>query len=338
MRILIFSHLFFPDVGGIESLTEMFAYEFSKQQNKVVVVTWSLSIVEDSFPFKVVRNPSVFTLFKLIMETDVILENNPCLRLSWINIFLRKPIVVALHTWLKNAQGETGRNEIIKLSWLKRATHVISCSNALRQKVYEKSIVIHNAYNNQLFRVIPSIIKTKDFIFVGRLVSDKGVDLALKAFSEFVKEYPDSHFTIVGQGDEYEKLETLVNDLSINNNVTFKGTLKGESLVKCLNQHRYLLVPSIWEEPFGIVVLEGMACGCVPIVSDGGGLPEAVGDSGLLFKRGDMNDLFKCMKSIKGSSQTEFDLRHKATNHLKRHYVEGVALNYLGILKEALKK
>lgn len=338
MNILLISHRFFPDIGGIESVSEMLAHEFTRQKNEVILVTWSLTTIQDRFPFKVVRNPSIFTLFKLIKQADVILENNPCLRLSWVNIFLRKPMVVALHTWLKNSKGKIGLNEIIKWGWLRNANYVISCSNALSLKVFKKSIVIHNSYDNNLFRIITEIKKTKDFVFVGRLVSDKGIDLALKAFGLFIKEFPQSHFTIIGQGEEYGELNKLVEVLGIVDNVTFRGTLRGENLVETLNQHRYLLVPSVWEEPFGIVTLEGMACGCVPIVSDGGGLPEAVGDAGLLFKRGDINDLFKCMKLIKTSSQTEFELRDKSVNHLKMHCIEDVALNYLDVIKKALNE
>ena len=51
-------------------------------------------------------------------------------------------------------------------------------------------------------------------------------------------------------------------------------------MVEELNRHEIMVVPSRWNELFGVVALEGMACGCAMLVSDGGGLPDAVGYAG----------------------------------------------------------
>lgn len=335
-KILILSHRFFPDIGGIESVSEMLAYEFTRAGYDVFVVTKSIALQSDDFPFKVIRNPDLIKIVTLFKNTDVILENNPCLRMSWSNFFLRRPIVVSLQTWLQRVDGRIGLEQKVKFWWLKRAKYVVACSNAIKDRNFKRSIVIHNSYDNTLFRILPEITKTKDFVFVGRLVSDKGIDISIRAFKLFLKEHPNSHFTIIGTGELSTELNRLVESIGLSGNVTFVGSLKGESLVECLNEHRYLLVPSVWEEPFGIVTLEGMACGCVPIVSDGGGLPEAIGNAGLLFKRGDVNDLFRCMKLIKEFPKIELDLKYNAIIHLKKHYIKNVALKYLEILEKAL--
>src|SRR5690606_40338743 len=91
--------------------------------------------------------------------------------------------------------------------------------------------------------------------------------------------------TIIGDGPEAPVLKALAVKYGLEHKVDFKGSLQGKELVDCLNQHKLILVPSRWEEPFGNVALEGMACGCIPVVSDGGGLAEAVGHAGLTFQR-----------------------------------------------------
>src|SRR5262249_18638080 len=63
-------------------------------------------------------------------------------------------------------------------------------------------------------------------------------------------------------------------------------------------KQRFLVVPSLWEEPFGIVALEGLACGCVPIVSRRGGLVEAIGPHGYSFENGDTGGLAQVLAHV----------------------------------------
>ena len=96
-------------------------------------------------------------------------------------------------------------------------------------------------------------------------------------------------------------------------------------------------MPSAWEEPYGNVVLEAMACGCVPIASNGGGLPEAVGEAGLLFKRNDLNDMVNVLKDALGNPEKIELLRNKAQEHLEQHTLELAAERYFKIIQRAAK-
>ena len=107
--------------------------------------------------------------------------------------------------------------------------------------------------------------------------------MLIKAFSNL--ENRNWSLTIIGDGPHRDYLENLALSYNIIPHVNFKGFLKGDVLVEELNRHEIMVVPSRWNEPFGVVALEGMACGCAMLVSDGGGLPDAVGSAGLQFKR-----------------------------------------------------
>ena len=115
----------------------------------------------------------------------------------------------------------------------------------------------------------------------------------------------------------------------------FTGNLFGDELVEELNKHKVLVIPSLWEEPFGNVALEGMACGCLVLASNGGGLPDAVGKAGITFERGCIEDLIKKLNMIYLDRDIEFNIRSHIKEHLKNHEEEVVCNKYLIELEKA---
>lgn len=341
LKILFISHRFFPEIGGIETNAEILASGFCNLGADVHLVTWTKCDIDKQFPFTVIRNPNIKKLMNEHRWADVILENNPSLRLSWPNLFIKKPLVIALNTWVTRLNGEKGFRDKLKNIWFSRAKKMIAVSDAVRRKEWPDAVVIENPYKDDLFCINPAIAKQIPFVFLGRLVSDKGADQAIKAVSVLAKEnlIKDNcaQLTIIGEGPERKKLVALVEKLNLNHVVNFAGALRDQQLADCLNMHQYLLVPSSWEEPYGNVVLEGMACGCIPVVSNGGGLPEAVGTAGFIFKRNDVKEMIDILKKILlDQVDTKAKARQRA-GHLKDHSMEKVSNFYLDILKAAVK-
>jgi glycosyltransferase involved in cell wall biosynthesis len=341
MKILLISYKFFPDIGGIEVNSELLADYFNKFGAEICVVTTSTTDVlnDKDFPYKVVRNPGKLQLIKLHFWADVIFENNPSLNLSWPRAFISRPHCIALRTWISRIDDTIALQDKIKKLWLKKADAVIAVSKKVKELTYSKAIVIGNPYRNHLFRNL-NIEREKDFVFLGRLVSDKGVDMAIDLLHNL---HGDPIFTakkftltIVGDGPEREALMQKCNEYKLNNYVTFTGILRGDDLVKCLNHHRYLLAPSRWREPFGNIALEGMACGCLPIVSNGGGLPDAVGNAGVVFERNSMESLTGEVKNVLLNPDYESLLRSNSGTHLNSHKPEFVAQQYFEIIKSIL--
>ncbi len=108
-------------------------------------------------------------------------------------------------------------------------------------------------------------------------------------------------------------------------------------LVPLLNRHQLLAIPSRWEEPFGVVALEAMACGCMPVAADAGGLPEAVGDAGMLFANGNAAALADSIGTLLNDPALIEALRGRAAAHLARHRPGVVAEQYLAVFEEALQ-
>ncbi len=333
MKILFLTHRFYPDIGGIEMHSEIMAEAFCRSGHSLRVVTWTKAEGDKTFPFPVMRNPSASALLQLHRWADVVFENNPSLRLSWPTYLVRRPRVVVLHTWISRANGKQNLRDAYKLFQLRYARHVVAVSEAVRRRCWVRATVIGNPFRTEVFGADAMAQRHRDFVFLGRLVSDKGADLAIRALQQSGHQ---AHLTIVGQGPEESALRQLTADLGITDRVTFAGALRDLALARCLNSHRFMLIPSVWEEPFGIVALEGLACGCVPIASDGGGLPDAIGKAGLLFERGNLEALATAMRRLLSDAALETSLRAAAAEHLRKFHPETIAAQYLQTMASAL--
>ena len=174
-------------------------------------------------------------------------------------------------------------------------------------------------------------------VFLGRLVSDKGVDLLISAIS-FLKEknlFPT--LSIIGIGEDEQKLKKLTIDLDLEGQITFLGLKKGEELVNILNQHEIMVIPSIWSEPFGIVALEGIACGCVIVGSENGGLKEAIGSCGVTFPNGDIRALTEILFNLITDKINLSKYTSNAQEHLLMHERKYISQKYIDIFEKHLK-
>ena len=119
--------------------------------------------------------------------------------------------------------------------------------------------------------------------------------------------------------------------------VEFAGSRHGEQLAELLRQHEILVVPSLWKEPFGIVALEGIACGCVVIGSAGGGLAETIGPCGVTFPNGNAQALGDAIARLLDDPAERDRLRQNAPSHLARFAPRQVAARYLEIMTKVLR-
>ena len=287
MRILIGSHAFSPMVGGIESCTLTLAREFAAAGHEVRIVTHSLSTdPADDHGFVVLRRPRGSELLKALRWCEVFFQNNISLQTCWALLLVRRPWFVTTQTWLGGSQQRPGWAGHLK-RFVLRAARNLYISEAIARHVGHEGEIVGNPYDADTFRVDPAAERDRDVVFVGRFVSDKGVDLLIAALGILDERGLALSATLIGSGPEEGQLRQRGGVSSLVERIEFAGRLQGSALVRKLNQHRVIAVPSRWNEPFGIVALEGMGCGCLPVVSSGGGLPEASGGHGRVFPNGD---------------------------------------------------
>jgi glycosyltransferase involved in cell wall biosynthesis len=336
MKILFLSHVFSPAIGGIEVSSEFLANSFFEAGHEVRLMTMTTG-ESQQLPYTVIRNPSVAEMLKQHAWADIVYENNPCLRLGWPKLFFGKPSIITLHTWVSRVNGTIAFVDQVKRRWLARATKVIAVSKALQERCWPAAIIIGNSYNDKLFGH-RKVDRQPDFVFLGRLVSDKGVELAIRAFGEMAFYHPvpgadQLTLTVIGVGPDKSHLEQLAATFPDPSRVKFLGPLRGEALVTELNRHSFLFIPSVWEEPFGIVALEGIACGLIPIASDGGGLPDAVGQAGVIFKRGQVESLVELTTKLLDSPEQQQQFRRAAPTHLVHFSAAAITRKFLRVLE-----
>ncbi len=322
MKLLLSSHAFHPSIGGIETASRLLAEEFVAAGHSVRVVTQTADSGERAFSFPLLRRPSPRALFAAVRWCDVFFHNNISLQTAWPLLVLRRPWVVTHQTWIPRA-GLVGK---MKRFALRRACSV-AISRAVARDCGGPCAIIPNPYQDDLFRLLPDVARDRELIFVGRLVSDKGADILLRALSLLAQNGRRARLTIAGSGPEDSRLRELARELGVTEQVTFSGALAGEPLVRALNAHRILVVPSRWAEPFGIVALEGIACGCFVIGSEEGGLPEAIGPCGATFPNGDAAALAAQIERA-----VSVPPLHDARPHLARHRRGVVAAKYLALM------
>ncbi|WP_455139990.1 glycosyltransferase family 4 protein [Thermophilibacter sp.] len=165
-----------------------------------------------------------------------------------------------------------------------------------------ESVVIPNAIDFEEASVLDCIQahkhrdrETFNFAFLGTLSEKKGIKWLLRSFQDLSDQ--KVRLFIAGKGE----LEDLVRKAaSTDERISFKGFLAEEGISELLRMCDALIVPSIWDEPFGRVVLDGFKNGVPVLASRSGGLPEIVSDgvNGFLVSPNSKNDLISAMNRI----------------------------------------
>lgn len=129
-----------------------------------------------------------------------------------------------------------------------------------------------------------------ELIFVGRLISLKACDLALRGAAQLLRAGA-AHFTVVGDGPQRESLKQLTQSLGIEGAVSFSGWLPHKETLRALQYADVLVFPSL-REIGGGVVFEALTVGAIPVVADFGGPGDVVnpnvGYKIPMFNAGDM--------------------------------------------------
>jgi glycogen(starch) synthase len=129
-------------------------------------------------------------------------------------------------------------------------------------------------------------------LLIGRLVYEKGFQLALEAMPRLIEAIPGTRFLVAGSGTHEPELRRQAERLGLMDHGTFLGWIGDDVLHSLYRIADVCVVPSIYE-PFGLVALESMASGCPCIVADTGGLREVVPheEVGLRFRARDPESL-----------------------------------------------
>lgn len=233
-------------------------------------------------------------------DRDSVIFSNSCHPAFFaylISLYHKLPLVC----YIQSPSMDFNRQKLVGLKGVKR---FITVSQQLKRYWmnlgYEDSNidVVHNGTSLEKFHPISNLLDlrqrcgipedTKVISYTGRLDPEKGVDVLFKAFALLLEHNSNIRLLVAGGsvlstnlsgkarleiGKDYQSfLRRLSADLGIEKHVSFLGYLEDTTAIYQLSD--VTVVPSTWEEPFGRVVIESMACGTPVVASRVGGIPE----------------------------------------------------------------
>jgi glycosyltransferase involved in cell wall biosynthesis len=221
--------------------------------------------------------------------------------------------------------------ELVRVKLARRVRH-LAVSRALANALpWPLEAVVPNPYDDATFRLDNAVCRDRDIIFLGRLIPEKGAHVLVEALAILRRTGVACTGTVVGDGPARERLMILIESCELSAWVQVIGPVTGPALARVLNQHGMLVVPSVRHESFGIVALEGIACGCAVVGSHIGGLPEAIGPCGITFPPGDAGALATQIQGLLHSPGAIKKLRDGAIHHLAPHRPRAVSRSYLNL-------
>jgi glycogen synthase len=327
VRVLYWTQLFWPYIGGVEVLAAEFlpamrsrGYEFA-----VVASHGALDLPDEGeyrgipihrFPFQTAltgRNVDQLMTalhgiarLKRALKPDLIHIN-----LSDPSIFFHvhssavhpAPVLVTLSVALPNRQAAAEPDTLLRetfrgAAWINaNSAAILADARRLAPEIVHRSSVIYNGLRTPDVPPAPLSFRPPVFLCLGRLVNDKGFDVALKAFATVVKHVPQARLRIVGDGPARPALEQQAFEFGLTGGVEFTGWVAPERVPELINDATVVVVPSRWQEAFSLVALQAAQMARPVVGTRVGGLPEVIlhGHTGLLVDNEDSHALAEAL-------------------------------------------
>lgn len=274
------------------------------------------------------------------------------------------PIVFTAHNWkLWEGFKPEWKSPFARIAYIldtrleryiaKKSDRVLALSNAMKRGILEstnlssqKVEVVPNAVDADLFYP-EDVERSNSILYVGRITAEKGIDILVRAMPYILKEIHDAQLILVGakkwgleRGGFAEKLLQLIRKLNIEPRVIFTGAIPLSELRRAYSQALVACLPAVWQEPFGLVLLEAMSCETPVVGTCVGGIPEVISESlgGLLVKPYDVKALAQAIIQIMSDSHFARKLGRKGRKAvIEKYSFDRAAQKVYSIYEDILK-
>lgn len=258
-----------PDIDEYDSIpVHRFRFQSSLENKDVEGIFSSikrLKEVKEKFKPDIVHinftDPSIFFHFKTNNSSQV--KTVVSFRLSVENN-ATKTNSLLLRT-LENADWITASSKAIMDEVIR-----------LNPEVEQYSSVIYPSLEKPVIEPSQVSFSPPVLLCFGRIVNEKGFDLAIDAVSIVSQKYPEIKLMIAGDGPAKDELINKTKESGIENMVDFLGWINPDEIPEVINKSSIVIVPSRWKEAFGQVALQAMHMGRPVIAADTGGLKEII--------------------------------------------------------------
>lgn len=340
MQIVIATYTFAPEIGGVATNVGILAAAFHEAGHDVTVVT-SASGPIDGFPYRLIRHPKAAQLFELYRAADILIQSNLSLGLIYPLVVIRRPFALRHHSEsaFHISRVPTLRNVLRR--WVRSRAHHFVTSHYIGRKSGLRQYTVTSPFADP-HHITPEVVRPpaerECLLFVGRVEPEKGIPFLLEHWPVIRRELGITELRIVGDGSLAQSVQrSIENGLE---GVNFVGALSRNETAKEMGKAAYVVVPSIWQEPFGAVALEAVAAGTIPIVADRGGLSEAAGPLGIMFNPDDEASFRKALGAARAKRNELLQSRSaweehlkKVRNHVARFEPERVVETIISVMK-----
>jgi len=330
MKILIANHLYHPVLGGSVVLTDGIAKALIDAGHQVKITTKTPGTSEIPLQVSLEREPSFTELYSIMRWSDCVIIIEPSLTYCGMAWLARRPSVASLQTWYQMDSGKRNLN-----TWLRRCagdtmSQITSTSRVISESWGGDYPIVPNGYESEIFYDQNSP-KKYDYVFLGRFIEDKGTDLFMQALLRLHETGEDFRALLIGDGDLMPLCrEITATSPGLSEKIVFAGEIRDRAkIASLLNQCKVLAMPNRWDEPFGMVALEALACGCRLVITNSGALPEVTGDYAKMVEKNDVVALTKAMRRTRSETPPNPE---KLAQHLHQFHWAQVVSRYLSIL------
>jgi len=200
----------------------------------------------------------------------------PCIPVRIVSAIRKIPSVITWHEvwgdyWKEylGSKGIVGKAiERYIASFKSPIISVSSTTSSRFRKEFSRQpdIILPNGIDFHHLNSVPPSAEPSDLIFIGRLIKEKNTGLLIQTIHHLVSEFPAIRLAIIGDGPEWDSIDKLVKELSLEKNVSMYGfTPDPDEVLARLKSSKVFVLPSS-REGFGIAALEALACG-LPVVT-----------------------------------------------------------------------
>ncbi|WP_062058137.1 glycosyltransferase family 4 protein [Cellvibrio sp. OA-2007] len=207
---------------------------------------------------------------------------------------------------------------------VQQLNHVITVSQQSQRDIVaafhrpaDQIQVIPNGVDATIFKPLDTILRTP-LRLITTASSDqplKGLSILLRALANLRREFPALQLIVIGKLKENGETEQELQQLQLQDAVQFKSGISNQQLVEEYAQASIAIVPSLYEG-FGLPAAEAMACGVPLICSDGGALPEVVGNAARLVRAGSVEDLQQALTELLSNASAREQLGAQGRAHI----------------------
>jgi glycogen(starch) synthase len=347
MRVLFWSELFWPYIGGAEVFATKLLMALRERGHEIIVVTRQDSQdlpTEDRYQGLSVHRFPFWTAFashnvdQLIAARQRLAKLKRAFAPELVHIHGFGPSVLfhletthahpspLLVTLIEERPHREGREllgrMLLAADWVTaKSTAVLAQARRFAPQINTRSSVLHNGLNVPALLPEPLLTDAPRLLCLGRLAIQKGFDLAITALASITNRFPNARLIVAGDGPERPNLERQVAELGLADIVDFVGWVSPDKVYALINTSTIVLMPSRWEGLPSVVLQAAMMARPV-VATRVSGLSEVIvhKDTGLLIDPGDRNALAEAIAWLIDHPETATRMGQAARRQVQERF------------------